>query len=50
MSNLAQVWPAGQEKALGGQNLGLPEKPGAEKASVRPHGKELALGNQDLAK
>jgi hypothetical protein len=34
VSDLARVWPAGQEKALGGQTGGLPEQSGKEKATV----------------
>ena len=50
MSDIARVYPPGKELALGGQNLALPEKPGAEKAAVRPAGQELAKGNQDLSR
>lgn len=34
MSDLARVWPNGQEKALGGQTGGLPEVNGKEKATI----------------
>lgn len=40
MSDVARVYPAGQEKALGGQTGGQPEVPGKEKANV---------GNSNLA-
>ena len=50
MSDIARVYPPGLEKAIGNQNLDLPEKSGAEKSAVRPNGQELAKGNQDLAR
>lgn len=50
VSDIARVYPPGQEKAIGNQDLGLPEKAGAEKSAVRPPGHELAKGNQDLAR
>jgi hypothetical protein len=35
VSDLARVYPPGQEKALGGQTGGMPEVNGAEKATVK---------------
>lgn len=34
ISDLARVYPNGQEKAIGGQTGGLPEVSGKEKATV----------------
>lgn len=34
MSDIARVYPPGQEKALGGQTGGMPEVAGKEKAHV----------------
>lgn len=38
MSDLARVYPNGQELAKGGQTGGLPEVPGAEKATTKNGG------------